>query len=156
MTKDRILLSDHFNYKRLLRFAVPSILMMIFISIYGMVDGLCISNFVGEKPFTAVNIVWPWGMLLGAFGFMFGSGGVALVGKVLGEGDRDKANRYFTFVSLATFIMGSILAILSDIFMERICIFHCKFTNSDKTCSRSWVISPFSLNLINQKRKSFI
>ena len=79
-----IQLSDHFTYSRLIRFTVPSIIMMIFISIYGVVDGIFVSNFVGKTPFAAVNLIMPFCMLLGAFGFMIGTGGSALVSKVLG------------------------------------------------------------------------
>ena len=84
-----IKLSDNFNYKKLLRFTLPTIVMMIFTSIYGVVDGFFISNFVDETAFTAVNFVYPFLMVLGAVGFMIGSGGSALIGKTLGEGDRE-------------------------------------------------------------------
>ena len=67
-----IRLSDHFGYRRLLRFTLPSIVMMIFTSIYGVVDGLFVSNFVGKTPFAAVNLIMPFLIILGALGFMFG------------------------------------------------------------------------------------
>lgn len=92
----RIQLSDHFNYKKLLRFTLPSIVMMIFTSIYGVVDGFFVSNFVGKTPFTAVNFIMPFLMILGAVGFMFGTGGSALIAKTLGEGDPGRANRLFS------------------------------------------------------------
>ena len=88
-----IRLSDHFGYRRLLRFTLPSIAMMIFTSIYGVVDGLFVSNFVGKTPFAAVNLIMPFLMVLGALGFMFGSGGCALIARMLGEGRREKANQ---------------------------------------------------------------
>lgn len=91
----RIQLSDHFTYKRLLRFVMPSIVMMIFTSIYGVVDGLFVSNFVGKTPFAAINLIMPLLMGLGTIGFMIGTGGSALVSKTLGEGQPKKANQYF-------------------------------------------------------------
>ena len=90
-----IQLSDHFNYRRLIRFTLPSIVMLVFTSIYGVVDGFFVSNFVGKTPFTAVNFIMPYLMILGAVGFMFGTGGGALIAKTMGEGDKAKANRIF-------------------------------------------------------------
>ena len=96
MSKQRIQLSDHFTYSRLLRFVLPCIGTMLFTSIYGIVDGLCVSNFVGKTAFAAVNLIMPLPMLLGTIGFMLGTGGSAIVGITLGEGDQKKADRYFT------------------------------------------------------------
>ena len=93
-----IQLSDHFNYGRLLRFTFPSMVMMLFTSVYGVVDGFFVSNFVGKTPFTAVNLIIPYLMVLGAVGFMFGTGGSALVAKTMGEGDMDRANRLFSLL----------------------------------------------------------
>ena len=87
----RIQLSDHFTYRKLLRFVLPSIVMMIFTSIYGVIDGLFISNFAGKTPFAAINLIWPIIMILGALGFMVGTGGSAIVAKTLGEGKKEKA-----------------------------------------------------------------
>ena len=92
----QIQLSDHFTYQKLLRFVLPSIVMMVFTSIYGVVDGLFVSNFAGKTPFAAINLVMPFIMVLGGIGFMIGTGGTALVSKVLGEGETEKAKRYFT------------------------------------------------------------
>ena len=86
-----IQLSDHFDYRRLLRFVFPSIIMMVFTSIYGVVDGLFVSNFVGKTSFAAVNLVMPFIMILGGVGFMLGTGGSALVAKTLGEGQSKKS-----------------------------------------------------------------
>ena len=94
----KIQLSDHFTYKMLLRFVLPSIIMMVFTSIYGVVDGLFVSNFVGKTPFAAVNLVMPFIMVFGGIGFMFGTGGSALVAKTIGEGDKRRANQYFTMM----------------------------------------------------------
>ena len=101
-----IKLSDHFTYKRLLRFTLPSIAMMIFTSIYGVVDGLFVSNFVGKTAFAAVNFIMPVLILPGAFGFMFGAGGCALISKTLGEGDRVRANRIFSMLIAVSIAVG--------------------------------------------------
>ena len=85
-----IQLSDHFTYKKLLRFTFPSIIMMIFTSIYGVVDGVFVSNFVGKTPFAAVNFIMPFLMILGAVGFMFGTGGSALIAKTMGGKQTEK------------------------------------------------------------------
>ena len=96
--KQMIRLSDHFTYGRLLKFTMPSIIMMIFTSIYGVVDGFFVSNFAGKTAFTAVNFIFPLLMILGAIGFMFGTGGSALVARTLGEKDWEKANRTFSLL----------------------------------------------------------
>ena len=102
MSKQKIQLSDHFDYSRLIRFVLPCIGTMLFTSIYGIVDGLCVSNFVGKTAFAAVNLIMPVPMLVGTVGFMLGTGGSAIVGITLGEGDKARADRYF---SLPTFIL---------------------------------------------------
>lgn len=104
--------SGEFNTRRLLKYAVPSIVMMVFTSIYSVVDGFFVSNFAGKTPFAAVNLIMPYLMILGCVGFMFGTGGSALIAKTLGQGDRKKANEIFSFVVVACFITGVILAIL--------------------------------------------
>ena len=119
----KIQLSDHFTYKMLLRFVLPSIIMMVFTSIYGVVDGLFVSNFVGKTPFAAVNLVMPFIMIFGGIGFMFGTGGSALVAKTMGEGDRHRANQYFTMMIVMTLICGVIISIVGVIYMEPISIF---------------------------------
>lgn len=101
-----ISLSEHFNYRKLLRFTFPSIIMMIFTSVYGVVDGLFVSNFVGKTPFAAINLIWPFLMILGCGGFMIGTGGSALVSKTMGEGDSDKARRYFSLLVIVTVLLG--------------------------------------------------
>ena len=110
-----IKLSDHFSYRRLLRFTLPSIIMMLFTSIYGVVDGLFVSNFAGKTPFAAINFIMPFLMILGTLGFMFGTGGSALVSKTMGEGEREKANQLFSmivYISIACGIVLSVLGIL--------------------------------------------
>ena len=104
-----IQLSDHFTYKRLLRFVLAPILMMIFTSIYSVVDGFFVSNFAGHDAFVAINLIWPVLMILGGVGFMFGAGGTAIVSKTLGEGDKKRANEYFTLVVAVTFVVGAVL-----------------------------------------------
>ena len=121
--KMKIQLSDHFTYKMLLRFVLPSIIMMVFTSIYGVVDGLFVSNFVGKTSFAAVNLVMPFIMIFGGIGFMFGTGGSALVAKTMGEGDKHRANQYFTMMIIMTLICGVIISTVGVIYMEPISIF---------------------------------
>ena len=106
----KIQLSDNFTYRKLLRFCLGPVLMMIFTSIYSVVDGIFVSNLAGEDPFVAINLIWPVIMILGSFGFMFGAGGTAIVSKTLGEGDQKRANEYFTLVVVVTFVLGVALA----------------------------------------------
>lgn len=118
----KIQLSDHFTYQRLLHFCLPSIIMMIFTSIYGVVDGLFVSNFVGKIPFAAINLVMPFIMILGGFGFMIGTGGSALIAKTLGEGKHELANRYFSMLIIMTVILGLILTTIGIVFARRVSI----------------------------------
>lgn len=118
-----IQLSEHFTYKKLLRFVLPSILMMIFTSVYSVVDGLFVSNFVGKTPFAALNIIWPLLMILGTVGFMIGAGGSAVVAKTMGEGRREKASEYFTMLILVTVALGIVLLVLGQIFMRPAAVF---------------------------------
>ena len=121
--KQEIQLSDHFGYGRLIRFTMPSVLMMIFTSIYGVVDGFFVSNFVGKTPFAAVNFIMPFLMVVGALGFMFGTGGSALIAKTMGEGKREKAQEIFSLLVYATVISGVAIAALSIILLRPIAIF---------------------------------
>lgn len=106
-----IQLSDHFTYKRLLRFVLAPIFMMIFTSIYSVVDGFFVSNFAGHDSFVAINLIFPVIMILGCVGFMFGAGGTAIVSKTLGEGDKKLANEYFTLVVAVTFVIGVVFGV---------------------------------------------
>ncbi len=115
-----IQLSDHFTSKKLLKFTLPSIIMMIFTSIYGVVDGFFVSNYAGDTPFKAVNLIMPFLMILGTVGFMFGTGGTALVANVLGEGNKKKANEYFSLFVYVTFILGLLFMIVGLVFMRPI------------------------------------
>ena len=106
MKREQVKLSDHFDYRRLLRFTQPSILTMIFASIYSIVDGYFVSNYAGAIPFSALNIVYPFLMIQGAVGFMFGSGGTALVSLRLGQKDNKAANEIFSLIVYALIIFG--------------------------------------------------
>lgn len=106
----RIQLSDHFTYKKLIRFVLPSIIMMIFTSIYSVVDGLFVSNFVGKTAFAAINLIMPFLMGLSALGFMIGTGGSAIVAKTLGEGKKARANEYFSMLVYVTLIGGFLIS----------------------------------------------
>lgn len=108
----KIQLSDHFGYGKLLRFTAPSIVMMVFTSIYGVVDGLFVSNFAGKVSFAALNFIMPFLMVLGAAGFMLGTGGSALIAKTLGEGDRQRAQRLFSLLVYVTVALGAAVAVL--------------------------------------------
>ena len=121
--KTQIQLSDHFTYRKLLRFVFPSIIMMVFTSIYGVVDGLFVSNFAGKTAFAAINLIMPFVMVLGGIGFMIGTGGTALVSKLLGQREPEKANRYFSMMILFTVIVGVLLTIFGITFMEPVARF---------------------------------
>ena len=112
----RIRLSDHFTYRRLLRFTLPSIAMMIFTSIYGVVDGFFVSNFAGKTPFAAVNLIMPALMILATVGFMLGTGGTAIVARTLGEGDKTRANEYFSLFVYLAFGLGVVFSLLGIAF----------------------------------------
>ncbi len=116
--KQPIRLSDHFTYGRILRFTLPSVAMMIFTSIYGVVDGFFVSNFVGKIPFAAVNFITPFLMMLGGLGFMFGTGGSALVSKTLGEQDREKANRIFSLLIYVSLALGIVIAVVGILILR--------------------------------------
>ena len=116
--KTGIQLSDHFTYRKLLRFTGPSIIMMVFTSVYGVVDGFFVSNYAGKTAFAAINLIMPFIMILGGMGFMIGTGGTALVSLVLGQNDRAKANRYFSMMIYLSVIMGIVLSVLGFVFMR--------------------------------------
>lgn len=118
----RIQLSDHFNYKKLIRFVIPSVCMMIFTSIYSVVDGFFVSNYAGKTPFAALNLIYPLLMMLAALGFMIGTGGSAVVSKALGEGKKKAANEYFSMLVYAALIGGMMISILGLLFLKPIAI----------------------------------
>lgn len=115
-----IQLSQHFTYGKLLRFALPSIVMMAFSSIYGVVDGVFVSNYVGADPFAAVNLIMPFLMILGAVGFMLGTGGSALVAYMLGVGNERKANETFSLLMYVLITLGAIFTVLGLLFLESV------------------------------------
>lgn len=114
----KIQLSDHFDYRKIMRFTLPSIVMMIFTSIYGVVDGFFVSNFVGKTPFAAVNFIMPFLMILGAVGFMFGTGGSALIAITMGTGDRERANRLFSMLVYVSVVCAVVIGILGILFLR--------------------------------------
>ncbi len=119
----KIQLSDHFTYGKLFRFTLPSIVMMVFTSIYGVVDGFFVSNFAGKTAFASINLVMPFIIIIGSLGFMVGTGGTALVSCILGEGDENRANRYFSMLVYLTAIMGIVLSVLGIAIMRPVAIF---------------------------------
>lgn len=119
----KIVLSDHFTYKKLLRFVFPAVIMMIFTSVYGVVDGVFISNFVGDAAFAAVNLIIPVLMLFASVGFMIGTGGSALISKTLGEGDEKKARGIFSMLIYATIALGLILSVVGIFTLRDVAVF---------------------------------
>lgn len=118
----RIQLSDHFTYKRLLQFVLSPILMMVCTSLYSIVDGFFVSNYVGKTPFAAVNLVMPVCMALGTIGTMIGTGGSAIVSQALGEGKRERANCYFSMMVYFAIIVSLVLSTIGFIFARPISI----------------------------------
>ena len=114
----KIQLSDHFTYGRLLRFTWPSIVMMVFTSIYSVVDGIFVSNFAGKTAFAAVNLIMPYLMVFGTLGFMIGTGGTALISMTLGMGDKKKANELFSLLTYVTILCGVVFTVLSIVFLR--------------------------------------
>ena len=122
MARKGILLSDHFNYRRLLRFTLPTIVMMVFTSIYSVVDGIFISNFVGKIPYAAINFIMPFLMIFGTLGLMVGTGGSALVAKLLGEGDSGKANRVFSMLVAVIVVTGVAISLIGLVFIRDVAL----------------------------------
>lgn len=116
----KIGLSEHFTYRKLLRFVLPCIVMMIVTSIYTIVDGFFVSNYAGKDAFTALNLIYPLLMAMGALGFMIGTGGSALVSFTLGEGKRERANEIFTMLMLTIVVVGAVLSLLGFLFIRPI------------------------------------
>ena len=129
---ERIKLSEHFDYKKLLRFVFPSVVMLVFTSIYGIVDGFFVSNYVGELQFAALNLIFPLIMILGSVGFMLGTGGNAVISKALGEGDNERANRIFSMLIDATIIIGLSLSLTGILIAPQVARL---FASTEKTMS---------------------
>lgn len=104
-----IRLSDRFTFRTLLRFTLPTIVMMVFSSLYVIVDGFFVSNYASKAAFTAVNFIMPYLMILGSVGFMFGTGGGALIAKEIGEGNVAKAREHFTLIVTTSVVCSLIL-----------------------------------------------
>lgn len=117
----KIQLSDHFTYRRLIRFTMSTILMLICTSMYSIVDGLFISNFVGKTPFAAANLIWPVSMGIAAIGFMLGTGGSAVVAKTLGEGKKEQANQYFSMILVFGLVLSIIFSVVFFVFTAANC-----------------------------------
>lgn len=113
-----IQLSDHFSYSKLFKFVLPSICMMVFTSIYSVVDGFFVSNYVGKTPFAALNLIYPLVQIIASLGFMLGAGGSAIVGKTLGEGDNEKANKYFSMLVIATTVIAIVASAITIPFLK--------------------------------------
>lgn len=118
----RIQLSDHFTYGKLIKFTLPSMAMMVISSIYGVIDGFFVSNFAGKTPFAAVNLIMPYIMLFSTIGFIFGTGGSAIVAKTMGEGNREKANSYFSLFVYVSFALGILFSVIGIIFARPVAI----------------------------------
>lgn len=117
-----IQLSDHFNFRKLFRFVLPTIIMMIFTSVYSVVDGFFVSNFVGKTPFAAVNLIMPIPQMLGALGFMLGAGGSALVSRYLGEQKREKAHKTFSLLTYVGIVLGVVFGAVTIVFIKPIAV----------------------------------
>ena len=116
----KIQLSDHFTFGKLIKFTLPSIVMMIFTSIYGVVDGIFVSNFAGKTALAAINLIWPYIMIIGTVGFMMGTGGTALISKTLGMGQKEKANEIFSMLTTVCIVAGVVFSALAIVFMEQV------------------------------------
>ena len=119
----KIKLSDRFTYKKLFLFTVPSVIMMVFTSVYGVVDGFFVSNYVGKTQFAAVNFIFPFLMILGSIGFMFGAGGSALIAKTYGEGKKDKAQKLFSLIVYTSVVCGFVISVLGFILIRPAAVF---------------------------------
>ena len=140
----KIQLSEHFTFKKLIQFVLPSIVMMIFTSIYSVVDGLFVSNYAGKTALAAINLILPLLMALSALGFMVGTGGSAIVAKTLGEGDPKRANSYFSMLVYVTAIGGIILALLGMLLVPSVVSFLGAKANFSPTafCMAASVLFP--------------
>ncbi len=119
----KIKLSDHFTYGVLFRFTIPTIGMMLFASVYNIVDGLFVSNLVGKTPFAALNLIFPFIQMLTSFGFMIGTGGAAMVSRLLGQKDDAKANKVFSMLVYFALVLGVILAVIGILSVRKVSIF---------------------------------
>ena len=132
ITQERIHLSDHFTFGKLLKFVLPSVAMIAFVSVYGIVDGVFVSNFADRLAFAALNLIYPFIMILGSVGFMLGAGGNAVVSKALGEGENERANQIFSMLIYTTILLGVVLAVAGILLVRPIAEL---FASSEKELS---------------------
>lgn len=111
-------LSDHFTYTKLIRYALPSVVMTIFISLYGIMDGIFVANFADKTSFAAISFILPFVSAINAFGYMIGTGGAALIAKTLGEHQREKANQLFSLLIIFTVIIGIVMSAVGLLVMR--------------------------------------
>lgn len=151
MKTEAIRLSDHFTYRRLFRFTLPPVIMMVFTSIYGVVDGLFVSNYAGKTAFAAINLIMPYLMVMGSLGFMIGTGGSALVSMTMGQGRRQRANQLFSMMILFTVITGALTSILGNLAMERMALFLGATEEMMHDCLvYGWIVNGFNLAFMLQ------
>lgn len=141
-----IQLSDHFTYRRLIRFTISTVLMLICTSMYSIVDGLFVSNYVGKMPFAATNLIWPVSMGIAAIGFMLGTGGSAIVAKTLGEGKKEKANQYFSMILYFGIIVSVIFSVICFIFTPQI-------AGCSKRMANFWNIASYTEEFFLRRRR---
>lgn len=127
----KIQLSDHFTYKKLLLFVLPSVVMMVFTSVYSVVDGIFVSIFAGQSAVNAIQYIFPLFMVLGSIGFMIGAGGSALVSKTLGEGDKERANKYFSMLVFITLAIGIVIAVVGQFVIDKVAPLFCKSSEGE-------------------------
>ncbi len=151
MKTSTIRLSDHFTYSRLFRFTLPSVIMMVFTSIYGVVDGLFVSNYAGKTAFAAINLIMPYLMVMGSIGFMIGTGGSALVSMTMGQDKKDRANQLFSMMILFTVITGALTSILGNLAMEKMAVFLGATEEMMHDCLvYGWIVNGFNLAFMLQ------
>ena len=151
MKTNAIRLSDHFTYSRLFRFTLPSVMMMVFTSIYGVVDGLFVSNFAGKTAFAAINLIMPYLMVMGSIGFMIGTGGSALVSMTMGQDKEERANQLFSMMILFTVITGVLTSVLGNLAMERMALFLGATEEMMHDCLiYGWIVNGFNFAFMLQ------
>ena len=143
--KKRISLAEHFSFGKLYRFVLPTVVMMVFTSIYSIVDGIFISRFAGKTPFAAINLIYPFLMVLSSFGFMMGTGGSAIVGKTMGQGDKELANKRFSMIVCSTVVIAFILVGLGQILVQPIAQALSNFSTSDSAEDKLTLVANATL-----------
>ncbi len=134
-------LSEHFTYGKILKIVIGPVLMMIFSSFYSVVDGIFLSNYAGEGAFSGVNLIFPYIMILGGVGYMFGTGGTALVTKTLGEKDQERANNYFSLIVYSTIVIGILFMVVGYFTVEPFVKMMASLSKSDAASSQTMIDS---------------